>query len=148
MLGAQPEQGRGGQAALAGPLPLIIADARASAGPAMPVRYVDIGVTHPVHLARGRCYGDACGVAAAVMEHDKEVTYMPDPEGMDVEVAPLIIESFGRWGSRAERELLRLATQRVARCAARTALVPAQAFGAIIRRWRERVSIALTQGNF
>ena len=127
---------------------VAIADVRAAGGPGAPVRYADVAVTHPVHSNRGRLVADGPGEAAAAQERAKDATYAPAEGASAALVVPLVFETFGRWGPRAERELLWLARRRVDRRGANTALDPAQAFGAVLRRWRQRVSICLMRGNF
>jgi len=127
---------------------LALADVRASDGPGAPVRYADIAVTHPVHLSRGRVTADGPGLAAAAQERTKDAAYAPAPGASSALVIPLVYETFGRWGPRAERELLWLARRRVERRGANTALNSAQAFGAVLRRWRQRISVCLMRGNY
>ena len=127
---------------------LALADVRASDGPGAPVRYADFAVTHPVHLSRGRVTADGPGLAAAAQERTKDAAYAPAPGAPSALVIPLVYETFGRWGPRAERELLWLARRRVERRGANTALNSAQAFGAVLRRWRQRISVCLMRGNY
>ena len=96
---------------------------------------------HPVHLARGLVTADGPGLAAAAQERTKDADYVPAPGASSALVIPLVYETFGRWGPRAERELLWLARRRVERRGANTALNSAQAFGAVLRRWRQRISV-------
>ena len=107
----------------------VLADVRAIAAPAAPAVYADVGVTHPVHLARNRVAADAAGDAARGMEGDKRDTYAgAGPDVYVPTVVPLTFETFGRWGPAAEAELVRLAKRRVERCCAHSALDPRPSF--------------------
>ena len=82
------------------------------------------------------------------MERTKLESYLPVPGAFAAHVVPLVFESFGRWGALAEKELLMLAGRRAQLHGHRCALDPAQAFGSVLRRWRQRVGVALMRGNF
>ena len=58
------------------------------------------------------------------------------------------MESFGRWGAAAECEVRNLARARVARLGPGSALDASQARAAVLRRYRERLSVQLMRGNF
>ena len=105
-------------------------------------------VTHPFHVEGGgaRTTADGCGVAVARAERAKLRDYAPTAGGAAANVVPLAMETLGRRGPAAELELRRLARARVER-AVHSALGAAQAYGAVLCRWRQRLSVVLMRGS-
>ena len=131
-----------------GPGSEVIADVRAEEGPAAPVRYADVVVTHPIHCLAGRQVCNGPGIAAAREERNKFEHYRPRPGGRAVLTVPLSFETYGRWGKHAALELRRLARKRSERADAQRSVDPKAVYRSCLRRWRQEVSVALQLGNF
>ena len=131
-----------------GPGPAVIADIRAEEGPAAPVRYADVVITHPICCHRGSWCGTGPGTAVAREERGKLKDYLPRPGGRRVLLVPLAFESYGRWGVSAARELRRLARRRAERQDAQQSVDPQAVYRGCLRRWRQEISITLQLGNF
>ena len=131
-----------------GPGQAVEADIRAEGGPAEPVRYADVVVTHPIQIRNGRLAGSGPGVAAAREERGKLNDYRPRPGGRPVLLVPLAFESFGRWGKSAALELRRLARRRSEMLDAARSVDPTSVYRGCLRRWRQEISVALQLSNF
>ena len=131
-----------------GPGPDVEADIRAEGGPAEPVRYADIVVTHPIQIRNGRLTGSGPGTAVAREERGKLGDYQPRPGGRPVLLVPLAFESYGRWGKRAALELRRLARRRSEMMDAARAVDPTSVYRGCLRRWRQEISVCLQLANF
>jgi hypothetical protein len=125
------------------------ADIRAAGGPASPVTYADVQITHTArycHQADSWTAGPP-GAAAHTAELTKKRHYRPRQGGRPVTMLPLIWETTGRWGQAAAGELRRLARLRASQ-ARRSGTADADAvYRATLGRWRREVGVCLQTHN-
>ena len=131
-----------------GPGPDVEADIRAEGGPAEPVRYADVVVTHPIQKRLGRLVGNGPGIAVAREEREKLRDYLPRPGGRRVALVLLAFESYGRWGKSAALELRRLARRRSEMADAVRSVDSSAVYRGCLRRWRQEISVCLQLCNF
>ena len=126
----------------------VTADIRATDAPAVPATCCDVVVTHPLKTEKGKLTPTARGTSSCTEETRKLNAYKPSEGGSTVRLAPLAMETFGRWGPAAETELLRLARIRVMRDESGTCPTSSGAVQSVAARWRQQLSVALMRGNF
>ena len=126
----------------------VESDVRAVGGPAEPVRYADVVVTHPIQTRAGRITGSGAGIAAEREERKKLSDYAPRTGGRAVLLVPLAFESYGRWGDAAALELRRLARRRSECADAARSVDATSVYRGCLRRWRTELSVLLQLGNF
>ena len=131
-----------------GPGPDVESDIRAQGGPAEPVRYADVVVTHPAQMRQGRLYVSRAGVGVAREERAKVSDYQPRAGGRAVLIVPLAFETYGRWGDSVANELRRLARRRAEQLDARRSVDPTSVYRGCLRRWRQEISVLLQLSNF
>ena len=123
------------------------ADVRVAASAGSPLTFLDITVTATPHREGGEWRVLERGVRVRALEQDKVDAWgAADLGDLGPRVVPVAFESQGRWGPAAVLELQRWAKVRGA--AAGSGGVPAAAApGALLRRWRTRLSCALARGS-
>ena len=131
-----------------GPGKAVESDVRAEGGPAEPMRYADVVVTHPIQIRQGKISGSGLGVAAAREERGKLSDYALRPGGRPVLIVPLAFESYGRWGESAALELRRLARRRSEQLDVARAVNAKAMYRGCLRRWRQEIAVCLQLGNF
>ena len=78
--------------------PTTIADLCVVESPGLPLRYLDVAVTHPIACRAGEWVGMAAGAACKERERDKIARCAPAANGTPVVFPSLAVESHGRWG--------------------------------------------------
>ena len=123
------------------------ADVRVAASAALPLTFLDLTVTATPHFEGCEWCVLGRGVRVRALERDKVDAW--DAAGLGdlaPRVVPFAFESQGRWAPAAVLELRRWAKAR-GREAGTGAISAAAARGALLRRWRTRLSCALARGT-